>query len=241
MSNDPDQSSPGGSPIFFHEERKGFTPAHGEEHIEAIGDHIERHLGPVSSVFHEIVSDIVHIDVHIVPASAQCPHLRLVTSGMSDLSMTLPDGVEAPRHMELMVTLPGDWPIDHADFDDERNYWPVRLLKTLARLPHQYDTWLGFGHTVPNGHPAEPYAAGVGFDGAIVLPPISAPEEFGQLVIDEECTITFMAVVPLYPEEMELKLNKGTDALLDRFDARGVGDLIDIRRTNAAKKRFGLF
>ena len=143
MSNTFDDVSPGGSPILVHRREKDFELAIGEEqHIEAISAHIERHLGPVSGVFHEIISDLVHIDVHVVPANDHCPYLRLVTSGMSDLPMTVPAEVDAdvPRYMELMVTLPADWPITQDAFEDERNYWPVRLLKGMARLPHEYDT-----------------------------------------------------------------------------------------------------
>jgi len=243
MSNAFDDVSPGGSPILVHSRQKDFTPAQGEEHIEAIGAHIERHLGPVSGVFHEIISDLVHIDVHVVPANDQFPYLRLVTSGMSDLPMTVPAEVDAdvPHYMELMVTLPADWPISQDAFEDERNYWPVRLLKGMARLPHEYDTWLGFGHTIPNGHPSEPYAPGVGFDGAIVLPPVTTPEEFAELVLEDGRTIAFMTLMPLYPEEMDLKLKKGAEALLDRFDAKNIQDVIEPGRTNVARKRFGLF
>ncbi|WP_294995533.1 suppressor of fused domain protein [uncultured Stenotrophomonas sp.] len=243
MSNAFDDVSPGGSPILVHSRQKDFTPPQGEAHIEAIGAHIERHLGPVSGVFHEIISDLVHIDVHVVPANDQFPYLRLVTSGMSDLPMSVPAEVDAavPRYMELMVTLPADWPITQEAFEDERHYWPVRLLKGMARLPHEYDTWLGFGHTIPNGHPSEPYAPGVGFDGAIVLPPVTTPEEFAELVLDDGRTIAFMTLMPLYPEEMDLKLKKGAEALLDRFDAKDIQDVIEPGRTNVAKKRFGLF
>ncbi|MCC4595853.1 suppressor of fused domain protein [Xanthomonas campestris pv. phormiicola] len=239
--DDHDDISPGGSPILRHTQEKPFAPARGEDSIEQISAHIERHLGPISNVLHEIISDTVHLDVHVVPATEDTPYLRLVTSGMSDLPMTLPDGVDAPRFMELMLTLPPDWPLTQADFEDERNYWPVRLLKSLARLPHKYDTWLGYGHTVPNGDPAEPYAPGVGFDGVIVLAPVSTPEAFEELVVDADKTIAFMTLVPLYPEEMALKLKKGTEALLDRFDAKGVQDVIDPGRPNVARKRFGLF
>jgi hypothetical protein len=241
MSIEMDDISPGGSPILVHSREKDFTPAQGESHIEVISAHIERHLGPISCVFHEIISDVVHIDVHVVPANDQFPYLRLVTSGMSDLPMTLPEGAPGSAYMELMVTLPADWPISDDAFEDERNYWPVWLLKTLARLPHEYDTWLGFGHTIPNGHPAEPYASGVGFDGAIVLPPVTAPEGFGTLQLDDGRRITFMTIVPLYPEEMDLKLKKDAEALLDRFDAKNIQDVIVPGRVNVARKRFGFF
>lgn len=241
MSTEDDQISPGGSTLMLHAQEKAFEPAHGGDCIEQISAHIEQHLGPISAVLHEIISDAVHLDVHVVPATAEVPYLRLVTSGMSDRPMTLPEGVEAPQYMELMLSLPADWPMDQRDFEDPRHYWPIRLLKTLARLPHKFETWLGFGHTIPNGHPAEPYAPGVRFDGAIVLPPVSTPEGFARLGIDADKTIVFMTVVPLYPEEMALKLKDGSDALLDRFDAKGIGDIIALDRVNVAKKRFGLF
>lgn len=241
MSDSHDDVSPGGSQMLLHRRPNAFTAPAGEECIEQISAHIEQHLGPISQVFHEIVSDAVHIDVHVVPATEAFPYLRLVTSGMSDLPMTLADDVQAPPYMELMLTLPADWPIQHGDFDNEAHYWPVRLLKMLARLPHKLDTWLGFGHTIPNFDPPQPYAPGIGFDGAIVLPPVNAPEDFGHLVIDAHKTIVFMSIVPLYPEEMALKLKKGSDALLDAFDAKGISDIIEPGRVNVARKRFGLF
>ncbi|HBK46777.1 MAG TPA: hypothetical protein DDZ67_10175 [Xanthomonadaceae bacterium] len=244
MSEQPksaDVVSLGGSRILRHGAAADWRPADGEMCLERISAHIERYLGPVDAVFHEIVSDAVHIDVHIVAASAGFPYLRLVTSGMSDLPMAVPADVPAPRHLELMITLPGDWPLAQQDLSDERHYWPIRLLKTLARLPHRHATWLGYGHTVPHGDPAEPYAGDVGFAGAIVLPSISVPDGFAELVVDADKTIAFMAVVPLYPEEMALKLHRGTDALLERFSRKDVSDICEPGRANVAGKRFGLF
>jgi len=226
-----------GNPILRHGEASAWQPAQGEMCLEQISEHIEAHLGPVATVFHEIVSDTVHIDVHLVAPSADFPFARLVTSGMSDLPMTLPEGVAAPRYLELVMTLPGDWRLQQEAFDDERWYWPIRLLKGLARLPHKHATWLGWGHTVPNGDPAEPYAANTALDGAIVLPSVTVPDGFEELAVDADKTIHFLAVVPLYPEEMALKLHEGSDALLDRFAAHEISDIVDPQRRNVVCKR----
>lgn len=239
-SNNP-ESSPGGSPIYRHQPAREWQPAAGEEHIEQISAHIEAHLGPVANVLHEIVSDLVHVDVHVVMPTADHPCVRLVTSGMSDLPMTTPDNPDLPRFAELMITLPRDWRLSQEAFKDEAWYWPVRLLKTLARLPHRYGTWLGWGHTIPNGDPAEPYAPNVGFAGAIILPPLTAPDAFRTLEVGPGKHITFYSVLPLFPGEMDLKLKKGTDALLDLFDARHVDDAVDPRRKDVTRKRFGLW
>lgn len=227
-----------GHPIHRHGEPAPWSAPQGEEFIGQISDHIEAHLGPVASVFHELVSDTVHIDVHIVMPTAACPYIRLVTSGMSDLPMSTPEGLDAPRFIELSMTLPPDWKLDQASFDDEAWYWPVRLLKHLARFPHKYQTWLGFGHTVPNGDPAEPYAPDTGFCGAIILPPLSAPDGFQTLEIPGVKTIRFYAVVPLYAKEMESKLRLGTDDLLDRFDRKGIDDVLVPGRPDVTAKRF---
>ncbi len=234
-------SSPGGSRIYRHGAPAEWRPPAEEVCLQQISDHIERHLGPVETVFHEVVSDAVHIDVHWVKPTPQFPFARLITSGMSDLPMSVPEDSGLPQHLELMIALPGDWRFEMSAFEDERWYWPIRLLKTLARLPHKYGTWLGWGHTIPNGDPAEPYADDVRFTGAILLPPVTAPEEVLVLPIDAHKTIAFLAVYPLFAEEMDLKLRQGTDALLEGFERHGVSDIVHPRRKNVAKKRFGLF
>ncbi|MGC3944409.1 MAG: hypothetical protein QM762_07815 [Chryseolinea sp.] len=58
-----------------------FTPGiDNPEGIELISAHIEKHVGPIEMVFHEIVSDQVHVDVYWVKATSDRPFHVLVTS-----------------------------------------------------------------------------------------------------------------------------------------------------------------
>jgi hypothetical protein len=230
--------APSGSPIWRHEPRKvPFDVAFGDSDlIEAISGHIEEHLGPVANVLHELVSDLVHIDVHVVEPTNEVPYYRLVTSGMSDAPMSVPDELRELRFAELMVTLPRTWSLEQEDWQDEANYWPIRWLKTLARFPHEYDTWLGFGHTIPNGDPPEPFADGTQQCCLLVLPSPTVPEGFHKLETADGKQIHFYSLVPLYREEMNLKLRKGTEDLLNLFDRHGVQDVIDPARKNVARK-----
>jgi len=230
-----------GAPIYKHDAPTEWQDPQGEVCIEQISEHLEALLGGIETVFHEIMSDTVHIDVHFIKPTEDFPFIRLVTSGMSDLPMTIPENADVPQYVELMITLPGTWKIDQPSFKDEAWYWPVRLLKDLARLPHKYNTWLGWGHTVPNGDPAEPYAPNTKLSGAIILPSVTVPEEFHTLKIDDDKEIQFFAVVPLYAEEMNLKLRSGSDALLDKLGDAGVSDIVDPSRKNTARKRLGIF
>ena len=241
---DEPEHSPSGAPIYRHEDAAPFEPASGDNaSIAAIAAHIERHLGPVSGVYHELISDKVHLDVHVVPPSAEFPFYTLVTSGMSDRPMAVPPGApadEAPPYAELCLLLPSTWniPADPADvasaFEDENVYWPIRWLKLLARLPHEYGTWLGFGHTVPNGEAAAPFASNTELGCMLVLTALSLPEEFQTLVVSPKKTVQFYTLYPIYREEMELKMAQGVDALIDRFEVYDTSDVLDLTRPNTA-------
>lgn len=243
MASEPERSE-SGSPIYRHAPReREWEPAGGESALEQISDHIERHVGKIEMVYHELVSDLVHLDVHwIAPAPERNFH-TLVTSGMSDRPMTVPEGCEELRYAELMLCLPPEWPMSRDStepFEDERNYWPIRWLKMLARLPHEYQTWLGPGHTVPNGDPPTPFAPNTELCCFIILRALTVPEEFYELRIHPEKTIQFWTAVPLYREEMEFKLKKGLDPLLDRLGAADVSEVLDVNRKNVCRKG-GLF
>lgn len=238
MSYDVERSE-AGNPIYRHKPPdKAFEFALGDsDAIEAISQHIETHLGKIETVYHELVSDHVHVDVHTIEPTEDRDFYTLVTSGMSDRPMNVPRGAEAFRYAELMLALPPTWLLGEKHFKNDDNYWPIRLLKQLARFPHQYDTWLGPGHTIPNDDPPQPYASNTKLCCAILLYGVTTPDAFNKLEISPEKTIRFYAVIPLYQEEMELKLRSGTEALFPLFDEHGVSELVDLRRRNTARRR----
>jgi hypothetical protein len=237
--------TPGGSEVFRHEEPQGEPPIETDAPVlDVVQDHVEKHVGPVEMVFHEIVSPYVHLDVLHVAATDERPVETLITCGSSSRPMAVPEELGAPRFIELMVCLPGGWKLSSEDFEDERWYWPVRLLKELGRLPHEYGTWLGEGHTVPNGDPPEPYAPDTEQCGALVLRPRSLEADVLERPDGEP--IHFLGVVPLFANEMDFKLQHGADALLEAWEEHGidVGELIEPYRPALPahrRKRFGLF
>lgn len=239
---DEQEKSPSGQPIYRYSENQEnkFEPAEGDgENIEAISNHIENMIGPVEMVFHELVSDQVHIDVYWVKATDDRPYHVLVTSGMSDKAMHVPaEYKDIPRHLELCLLLPADWKISEEAFRDENNYWPVRWLKTVARFPHSYNTWLGYGHTIPNGEEAAPFAGNTNLGCMLLLPSVTLPEEFYHLKTETK-DIHFLCLYPLYPDELNFKLKHGVDKLLDKFESANVSDIIDPARDSACKgKKF---
>ena len=204
------------------------------DNLEAVEKHITTHLGDPANVFHELVSTTVHIDVHVVSPTPEKPWVSLVTSGMSDIPMTVPEGGEDWRFAELMIRLPADWPVGEEEFKDERNYWPVRWLKKLARFPHEYQTWLSYGHSIPNGDPPSPLAPGLPFAGIVITPPWIGDEAFSTLYLNDGTPVHFWSLIPLHASEIEFKLKHGSDELFTRLAGAGASDLFNANRPPVA-------
>lgn len=210
-----------------------------------VRERMERHLTHFlgeATVWHEIISGAWPVDLYRFAPTPERPFYTLVTSGLSTRPMSVPEGVEEWARAELVLCLPADWPLtlgeggDLGDLGDENHAWPSQLLRTLARLPHEHGTWLGWGHTVPNGHP--PLAlAGTGFTGSLIGPVVTLPDEFLKVELEEGGPLWFYGVFPLYPEEIEFKLNQGAQALFDRLEAFRVTELVQVDRPNVVTSR----
>lgn len=74
--------------------------------MEKIQQHVERFIGKVDMVYHEIISDFVHLDIFLVNPTPERNFFTLVTSGMSQRPMKAPPGAEKFQYAELMICLP---------------------------------------------------------------------------------------------------------------------------------------
>ncbi len=232
--------TPSGAPIYRyedHQEQDFQPPQQAGVYLEEIDAHFEKLFpGREGFVYHEILSDIVHIDIHVMRPTGEAPFYVLFTTGMSDLPMTLPDEIQDRDDMkygELYMLLPSDWQVggESQSLRDvpSRYTWPFVMLKFLARFPHEYKTWLGYGHTMPNGAAYAPFDDSVGF-GGVVLSWGDGP--LGTLKAGDGKEIHFYEVIPAYKEEIEYKLKYGMNALLDKYNTAGMGHILDIHRPN---------
>jgi hypothetical protein len=237
--SDPVERSASGQPIYRYqsnEKAEWAAPSYGEAGwSEKIEEHFEKHIGKIESVFHEIISETVHIDVHHIKPTAARNYHTLFTTGMSFLPMNTPEGLDHHQYAELMVCLPPAWPISDAGFQDDNNYWPIRWLKMLARLPHEYNSWLGPAHTIPNGDPPTPLSSQTKMSGIMLLPSTIASADFKTLTMPSGTIVRFYSIIPLYQEEMNYKLNNGAEALLDKLNKEQVNEIIHLKRKNVMK------
>lgn len=209
----------------------GRTELDRDAHRARLVAHIQRHVGVVSGSYVFPVGASQEIELLQVEPTEHKPFHVLVSFGMSLRPMPVPAEVDAPRRAELMLALPEDWVFTP---DDPNFAWPLVLLARLAALPGLSGRWLGFGHSVPNGDPPKPYAPTVGFSSAVLVPSIATFAEFHTLDIPGEPPMGVHAVVPLFPGEVEHKIQSGTASLLGRFDRAGVSELLNPGREAVA-------
>jgi hypothetical protein len=121
--------SPGGTQIIRNEKTKtdkANLVTLSENDMDLVQNHIEKYIGKVDMVFHELVSDKVHIDICLVNPTSTRNYYTLVTMGMSTLPMNCPQ--KAYGYLELYLCLPATWKLDQESLNNEDNYWPIRLL-----------------------------------------------------------------------------------------------------------------
>lgn len=223
---------------------KPFEFAAGDtEKMDAICAHFASRFGEATHVFHEVVSNLAHIDVHIIPPEPGRDFCVLFTTGMSDRPMSVPEGAEEYRYAELFMKLPADWPdIGRLTAPDRKpevglppSLWPVHWLKALARFPHEFDSWFGPAHTLPNGDPPMPLAPGTELCCFLFLPPLEEDEAFDRLELPDR-TINIYNAFPIYKEEMMFKIQMDAQTLLGGFQHNGITDVVQPNRTNVVKK-----
>ena len=221
--DDPDGEMP-------EDEEAGVPEVYTEEEMEAVEGHIQQYFGKVENVFHELVSPDIHVDICMVPPTEERDYCTLVTMGMGAHRMNVPEELVEYKleRAELAIALPADWKLDQESMKDEKWYWPIRLLKSLARLPIASDTWLGFGHTMDN---KENFAENTKLCAAILTGPQSTEEGGEVCTLPGGEEVNFYQVIPLYEDELDYKLEHDVDALLDKM--AGISFVVNPTRQDA--------
>ena len=201
-----------------------------EEEMEAVEEHIEQYFGKFENVFHELVSPDIHVDICVVPPSEERDYCTLVTMGMGAHRMNVPEELAEYKleRAELAIALPADWKLDQESMKDEKWYWPIRLLKSLARLPIASDTWLGFGHTMDN---EEDFAENTKLCAAILTGPQGTKDGSEVCTLPGGEEVNFYQVIPLYRDELDYKMEHDADALLDKMN--GISFVVTPTRQDA--------
>jgi hypothetical protein len=140
----------------------------------------------------------------------------LLTNGMSEQCMAVPDQAEAKRRAELM------WYVRDATPEVSAT------LRWLASLPSIDNTWFGFGHRVPMPEPPVP---GTDFKTFLFLTPIITPDQrIAETLSIAGDPVEILTVNLISDREYELIKKEGLDPFLDLLDENDYPPIFDPTR-----------
>ena len=206
--------------------------------IRLIDEHLDRFFEDDEiKVFHDLDEDETrnHIDVYwISPKTDDMLYSIIMTCGISRHPMNVPEGKEEYKYVELAMILPLDWELDNIENRPDIEKWPFIHLKSIGKIPHDNNTWLGFGHTISWSPDRDEKFPGTELNSSIILKSITLPKSFTKIQ-DKEREIKILTVIPLYPEELEFKTKNNSSKLIEKFNEFNIDEELDINRINTCK------
>jgi hypothetical protein len=174
--------------------------------LEAREIHYESFFGPITRpVTHSTDVKQVHIDVYEFEPTRGREYWTLVTSGMSDERQLNPEdcaeGVSTRAEILMYASKPEGWMFS--------------VLKGLAEMPFEDQTFLHWWHTVPNGMPmtAKPSLLTSFF----FLPPYLEPHDFTGLKLGGD-RVDFLWMIPITEAERRFAVDHGSSELAKKFE-----------------------
>ena len=181
------------------------------------------------TVNHELMPMVPHIDVYIFKMlgededGKEREFYALVTGGMSDFPMNVPDSVDYPR-AELMIYVT----------EPKEEY--IQVLRFLARLPHQQETtWYSHGTTMTNGQPPQPIFDGTVLDCYLFLCSPDQPDP-GPWLQEDDLTM-MLWVVPITELERDFIKKRDLDPFLEEYDKLPNSMLLNERRKSLVRRK----
>ena len=223
---------------FMQEETNETVPQYHytEKELEKVSAYIDQQYGASDLVAHEVFSPDIHCDIVIVPPSEEQPFYKLVTMGAGAYEMNVPKELKSDVYdrAEYVIFLPEDWNLKS---DKEEDYWPIRVLKTVARLTIGTEEWLYYGHTINLTEDGSSVAENTKFNSCVLLPSTGKEEQWVKpLSLGFGKKVAFFQIFPLYQEELEYKMGHSLDEMLDNFGDEIENNLVvDVHRKNFCK------
>ncbi len=171
-------------------------------------------FGSYNEVYHEIVSDGIHLDIMIIPPSEDANYYKLITMGAGAFKMNVPKEYKKYEleRAEFIMLLPPTWNIKSSE---EENYWPIKQLKNIARLSIDNNSWLGYGHTVSADEACSAYASNTKFCSMVLVNAVNPEYDNLDFSMGRKEKINFYLLFPLYREELNFVQSNGVSSFLE--------------------------
>ena len=164
------------------------------------------------------------------------PDVRvLMTSGLSQLKMDVHEKHVGEEFAELYFFLPVYW--QEEDMYKEENEWVFTCLTKIKNHIETNNAWVGHGHTFSFKN-AEVFFLNSSIPTHFM---ITRPIELKELlkpIQSEKQVIHFLALFPIYKNELSYKEARGTFKLEEKFRQSQITEKMDGYRETVIKSRF---
>lgn len=168
---------------------------------------------------------------------SRSPVTVIMTNGLSEYKMPVPEKLIGYEFNEIYFCLPSYW--EWQDLENPQMNWVFQWIQRLAKHVIEKQTWFGHGHTIPCGIDLKPLSETMRQNHFILTNPILLEQELEPIQLETK-TIYFLAIVPMFGDEMDYKQGKGTLKLLRKFLSHGVTEVLDDYRSSVLKSKWTL-
>lgn len=166
---------------------------------------------------------------------SKTPVTVLVTNGLRNYEMPVHEKYKGREFNELYFCLPSYW--EWEDLDNPQMNWVFHWIQRLVRYVRDKETWFGPGHTMPCGADMQPLSATMKQNHLMIADPILLETEMTPIKVDGKM-VHFLAIIPIFGEEMDFKQARGTFKLMQKFTNKGVTENLDDFRSSALSRRW---
>jgi hypothetical protein len=183
-------------------------------------------------------------DIHVefpllwLDLEQKSPLKVLMTNGLSDVTMPVHQKHLERANIELYFCLPSYWNV--GDLTDPNANWVFTWIGRLARYVIEKNTWFGHGHTMPCGKNMLPLSETMRQNHFFLSDPMLLKWELSPLTLGEK-KVHFLAIIPIFPDEMDYKQGKGTYKFQQKLIAHGVTEKLDDYRATILRSKWRYF
>jgi hypothetical protein len=165
------------------------------------------------------------------------PVTVIITNGLSDYQMPVPEQVAGREFNEIYFCLPSYW--EWEELENPRMNWIFPWIQRLAKYVVDKQTWFGAGHTLPCGKEMQELSETMRQNHFFLSDPILLEQQLAPIEVDGKI-IYMLAIIPIFPDEMDYKQGKGTFKFLQKLSNQGVTEKLDDFRSTILKSKWRL-
>jgi len=117
--------------------------------------------------------------------------------------------------------------------------WIFPWIQRLAKYVVDKQTWFGAGHTLPCGKEMHELSETMRQNHFFLSDPLLLEQQLEPIEVEGK-TIYMLAIIPIFPDEMDYKQGKGTFKFLQKLSNQGVTEKLDDFRSTVLKSKWRL-